>query len=124
MDSEKKLGGLCFLEGRNEWEPTVFARIIRAGYSTKAISYLRATSGSREEERKKETALLLSKGYHFGGGGQQFEIKYAEEKPVRGKISSKRWPFSLSDGFANQVCFGPPLPTPSPHLHQWLLGVQ
>lgn len=72
-------------------------------------------AGGRES-RKKEAAPLLSKGYRFGGGGQEFEIKYAEEKPVRGKTSSKTCPFSLSDGFPNEVCFSLPSPVPSPHL--------
>ena len=110
MGSEEKSGGLCSFEGGKEKEATRFVHVIRASNFTKVISCLGATGRGGKKERKKGTALLLSKGDRFGGGGQEFEIKYVEEKPVRGKISSKSCPFSLSDGFANKVCLSPRAP--------------
>lgn len=104
-----KLGGLRSFEGGKERKAIRLIHVIRAGDFTKAISCLGAT-GRGEIRRKKGAALLLSKGDSFGGGGQEFEIKYVEEKPVRGKISCKRCPFSLSDGFANKACLSPRAP--------------
>lgn len=93
-----------------------WARVIRAASSQRQCLVSDQQVAGEKEERKQEAAPVLSKGYGFGGGGQEPEIKHAEEKRVRGKTSSKTWPFRRSDGFPNEGCPGLPSPTPSPHL--------
>lgn len=90
-------------ESESEWEPT---KLISFVSSEQAISQKQYLASEQQVRGKKEEAtLLLYKGRCFGGGGQEFEIKHAEEKSARGKISSERCPLSLSDGIVDKVCF-------------------
>lgn len=92
MGSERESGGWCSCEGgRSGYPQHWFLWSEQLPHKSHFLSQVNRWRVRKE----KETTPLLAKGQGFGGEGQDFEIKYAEEKPVRGKTSSKTCPFSL-----------------------------